>query len=343
VFRNALRGAAALAAALVVADLVHAQHGFWVVLGTLTVLKSSAMRTGITAVQAIGGVTIGFVVAAIVMVTVGDDPAVLWVLLPITIFVAVYAPAAIHFVVGQAAFTVLVVVLFNILQPEGWQTGLVRVESVALGASISVLVGVVFWPRGNRVALHDTTAALYRAVAGYLRSSVQTVTGAAPLESLDDVRRASFAAEQRADQSVFDLLVTPNATASVPAWSRLIGIGRSLRLVADGVGDLSRLEAGPIADTGDHRSLDELAAARVASVAAVAERLDGAPAPVAPPVREAPGAWFEHLDPTDAMAVERSVGLVWAVEWLAVVDALVSLDDEPLEAVAAAADVPWWR
>jgi uncharacterized membrane protein YccC len=343
VFRNAIRGAAALSVALVVADAVHAEHGFWVVLGTLTVLKSSAMRTGITAVQAVGGVALGFAVAAIVMVTAGSEPVVLWVLLPITIFVAVYAPAAIHFVAGQAAFTVLVVVLFNILAPQGWVTGLVRVESVALGAAISVVVGIVFWPRGNRRALHDTTAELYRSVATYLGGALRTVTGAASLATLGDERRVALAAEERADQAIFDLLVTPSATASLPAWARLIGVGRSLRLVADGVGDLTRLQSRPIADAGSHRSLDRLADTRVLEIEAVARRIDGADPTLHASRPEAPGSWFEDLDLSDALAVERTVGLVWAVEWLGVVDALVGLDDEPLAIVTAAADVPWWR
>ena len=343
VFRDALRGAAALSAALVVADLVHAEHGFWVVLGTLTVLKSSAMRTGITAIQAIAGVVLGFGVAAGVMLAVGDDPVVLWILLPVTIFLAVYAPAAIHFVVGQAAFTVLVVVLFNILEPLGWRTGLVRVESVALGASISILVGVVLWPRGNRQALHDTTAALYRAVASYLAAALRTVTGDSTLDALRTERHDAVAAEERADQAVFDLLVTPNATASVPSWSRLIGVGRSLRLVADGVGDLARLQDRPIVDSGDHRALDELAGARATEIETVADRLDGAAPPTVAPIGDPQATWFEHLDTADGPAVERSVGLVWAVEWLGVVDTLVGLDDDPLVAVTAAADVPWWR
>lgn len=217
-----------------------------------------------------------------------------------------------------------------------------RLESVAIGASVSLVVGAVFWPRGNRKALHDATAALYRSVAAYLAQALGTVTGAVRADSLDASRRAALAAQQRADQSVFDLLVTPNATASVPAWSRLSGVGRSLRLVADGVGDLNRLAVRSTADGRDHPAFDALGAARVDAIAQVADRLDDEAAPVAAASREASDAWFARLEPADVAAVERSFGLVWAVEWLAVVDTLLSLDDEPLETVAAAADVAWW-
>lgn len=47
-----------------------------------------------------------------------------------------------QFVVGQVAFSVLVVVLFNILAPTDWQIGLVRVEDAALGVGISAVVGL---------------------------------------------------------------------------------------------------------------------------------------------------------------------------------------------------------
>ncbi len=64
-------------------------------------------------------------------------------LLPIVVFLAAYTPGAVNFVVGQAGFTVFVVVLFNILVPEGWRTGLVRVQDIAIGAGISVAVGAL--------------------------------------------------------------------------------------------------------------------------------------------------------------------------------------------------------
>jgi uncharacterized membrane protein YccC len=51
------------------------------------------------------------------------------------------------YVAGQATFTVTVVILFNLIVPAGWQLGLVRVEDVAIGAGISVVVGLLLWPR----------------------------------------------------------------------------------------------------------------------------------------------------------------------------------------------------
>ena len=84
------------------------------------------------------------------MIAIGSATTALWLVLPIAVFVAVYAPGTAPFAAGQAAFTVLIAVLFNLLQPVGWKVGVVRVEDVAIGCGVSLIVGVLFWPRGRR-------------------------------------------------------------------------------------------------------------------------------------------------------------------------------------------------
>ena len=59
-FVNSARGAVALAVAVGVADLSNVQHGFWVVLGALSVLRTNAASTGATALRALVGTTFGF-------------------------------------------------------------------------------------------------------------------------------------------------------------------------------------------------------------------------------------------------------------------------------------------
>ena len=63
-FRNAVRGAAGLALAVAVVEVTDVEHGFWVVLGTLSVLRSNALGTGATALRAVAGTAVGFVVGS---------------------------------------------------------------------------------------------------------------------------------------------------------------------------------------------------------------------------------------------------------------------------------------
>ena len=46
---------------------------------------------------------------------------VLWVLLPLAVLVSGVAPSMISFAAGQAGFTLVVIILFNIIDPTGWR------------------------------------------------------------------------------------------------------------------------------------------------------------------------------------------------------------------------------
>jgi Fusaric acid resistance protein-like len=159
--QNSVRGAVGLGFAVLIANLSGVQHAFWVVLGTLSVLRSNALTTGENIVRGLLGTVAGFVVGAVLVAIIGTNTTVLWILLPFAVLFAGFAPAAISFAAGQAAFTVTLLILFNILAPEGWQIGLVRIEDVAIGSAVSLAVGVLFWPHGAGAALGTALAEAY--------------------------------------------------------------------------------------------------------------------------------------------------------------------------------------
>src|SRR5271169_914721 len=176
-FLNSLRGSLALAAAVLVADLSGVQHGFWVVLGTLSVLRTNAASTESTALRALGGTVVGFAAGALLLLGIGTSTPALWTAFPIALAVAAYAPGTLPFAFGQAAFTIVVVVLFNLLVPAGWDVGLLRIEDVAIGCLVSLVVGIVFWPRGAASVVGDDLADAFRSGATYLRQSVDWALG----------------------------------------------------------------------------------------------------------------------------------------------------------------------
>jgi uncharacterized membrane protein YccC len=176
-FLNSLRASVALAAAVLVADVSGVQHGFWVVLGTLSVLRTNAASTESTALRALGGTVIGFVVGALLLLGIGTSTPALWAALPIAIAVAAYAPGTLPFAFGQAAFTIVIVVLFNLLVPVGWDVGLLRVQDVAIGCLVSLVIGLLFWPRGAASVVGDDLADAFRIGAAYLTESVGWALG----------------------------------------------------------------------------------------------------------------------------------------------------------------------
>ena len=168
-----------LGGAVLLAKALNVEHGFWVVLGTLTVLRSNAIGTRRTAVQALLGTLLGFALASALIGVVAGDTTGLWIALPVLAFLSAYTPTAVNFVVGQASFTVLVVALFNLVVPEGWRTGLVRVQDIAAGAAISVVVGFVLWPRGAEGVVSDTFAELLSVDAHRLGDALDQIDGRA--------------------------------------------------------------------------------------------------------------------------------------------------------------------
>jgi uncharacterized membrane protein YccC len=61
----------------------------------------------------------------------------------------------------------------------GWRIGLARLEDVAIGVRVSLVVGVLFWPRGAAPALRRALAEAYADGAGYFASTVRFARRAA--------------------------------------------------------------------------------------------------------------------------------------------------------------------
>jgi uncharacterized membrane protein YccC len=240
-FRNSLRGAVGLALAVYVAQRTGLQHGFWVVLGTLSVLRSNALNTGRSIVSALAGTAIGIVLGAVLVIGIGTHEAVLWAVLPVAVFLAAYAPRAISFAAGQAGFTVVLFLLFNIIQPVGWTVGLIRVEDVAIGFAISLLVGLLFWPRGAGALLLDELAAAYARGADYVVATARRLSEG----SADEAARAGRAAEaalHQLDDAFRQFLAERSATAyNVEDVAALVGGAARVRRAAQSLAALGRM------------------------------------------------------------------------------------------------------
>jgi uncharacterized membrane protein YccC len=202
--RNSLRGALGLALAVLLAQLADLQNAFWVVLGTLSVLRSSALATGSTMAWALAGCFAGIVVGGLLVIAVDGSEAALWILLPFATALAAYTPRAVSFAAGQAGFSIVVLVLFNLIHPSGWEVGLLRFEDVAIGAGVSLLVGLLFWPRGAVTVLRRAVGSAYTSAAAYLDATVSALLRGAPVPA--EAEREAFAAAQVLDSGVRDYL-----------------------------------------------------------------------------------------------------------------------------------------
>ena len=247
---NSIRGAVGLGLAVLVAEKTGVQHSFWVILGTLSVLRSNALNTGQNVLRGLAGTVVGFVVGALLLEVIGTNPTTLWVLLPLAILFAGIAPAAISFAAGQAAFTLVLVILFNIIQPAGWRIGLLRVEDIALGCGVSLVVGLLFWPRGAAAAMRQALAEGYVDSVSYLTRAVEygmvrcDFAAAAPIPPTGEAQAAADAARRLDD--TFRNYLAERGSKPLPlaqVTSLVTGVA-VVRLAADAVLDLWQRDDG---------------------------------------------------------------------------------------------------
>ena len=151
---------------------------------------------------------------------IGTNAILLWLVLPIAILLAGIAPAVISFAAGQAGFTLVLVILFNIVQPAGWRVGLLRVEDIAIGCAVSLLVGALFWPRGAAGALGVAMTEAYDDSAGYLAGAVEfgvgQSDGAVPARQPPTAQAARSAAAARRLDDAFRSYLAERGAKPVP-------------------------------------------------------------------------------------------------------------------------------
>ena len=350
VLHNSLRVGVGLALAVLLARLLRLDHAFWVVLGTLSVLRSNALATGRTTIQALTGTVAGFAVGALFTAIVGASSPVLWAALPVTVFLAAYATSAIGFVVGQAAFTVNLIILFNLISPVGWRIGLARIEDVAVGAGISVVVGLLLWPRGARGELGLAVAGLYRAVAAFLASSFNRLLELGSPEDAGQMRSLAVQARDRADEAFDQFLnergakpLDPRTAAFlVASGAHAITAGDAINVVAD-----LGYQAGGCVDGA--RALRAQMQAMVATFVQLADRLGSATGGAGPQVRVSDNVLHEaaltclHRWKEDPAGGRAAIAVVAAGEWIEQLGALAADLEEPVAAAVKGARTAWWR
>jgi uncharacterized membrane protein YccC len=236
-FRDSLRGAVGLAAAVLVIQIANPQHAFWVVLAALSVLRSNALGTGSTVLWALTGTAAGILIGGGLVAILGSEHGALWAALPPAVLLAAYAPRAISFAAGQAGFTVVVMIIFNLITPAGWDAGLVRVEDVAIGCGISLVVGILFWPRGARGLLLRSLGDAYARAIEYAASAAERLGGVSTQEedrqnSLPAARASARAAADRLDGAVRDFLTESPERDEFDGIATLVAGAAKVRLEA---------------------------------------------------------------------------------------------------------------
>jgi uncharacterized membrane protein YccC len=231
-------------------------------------------------------------------------------------------------------------VLFNLLAPAGWKVGLLRIEDVAIGAAVSLVVGALFWPRGAASVVANDLADAFRRGGAYLTQAVDYALGLRRAEPdtavaavtagirLDDALRGFFA-EQGTKR-----LARDDLWRLVMATIRLRLTAHSLAGVHGHAGHGGRTEAA-------RAELQKRAAELTGFYDQVAVEV-GRTGPRGQPVsvEVPPGMAPATAEPTTD---GRHPHLLWVREHLHHLASSADMIAGPATRVARMRAVPWWR
>jgi uncharacterized membrane protein YccC len=175
-FQNAVRLAVGLAAARLIAGVLDLSHGFWMLLATLTLMRTSVATTRAAVVPAFLGTVAGGLVAALVLTLAGGNSVVYEVAFPFVMVIALMAGPLAGAAAGQALFTLLVAMLFAQMAPVSWRLAEVRILDVVLGGLLGAIVGLLVWPRGAEGEMRRAAKVTLQAAADDLESTVRSST-----------------------------------------------------------------------------------------------------------------------------------------------------------------------
>jgi uncharacterized membrane protein YccC len=170
-FQGALRLAVALAVTRAVAGELRLSHGFWALLGTLTVMRTSAVNTRSSLVSAVVGTALGAIVAGLLLRFTHGAVAH-----AVEFTLATVLAYALGLLLGlawaQATLTVMITLVFAQLAPADWTLAGVRFMDVLLGGLVGIAAGMVIWPRGAGGELRERVSAYLRVDAELIGETV---------------------------------------------------------------------------------------------------------------------------------------------------------------------------
>ena len=256
--RHAVRTGIALAAAAAVVSIADLSHGYWVILGVISVLRIDAAATGRQAARALTGTLVGVVIGFFVLLALNPYPAAVWLLAPIAAFMAAWSSRAIGFAVGQGAFSFFVLVLFGALSwPPQYDTAFDRLLDIGVGVGVALVVGLLMWPSGMVSDMRRALADALNTGAAGLQRSVDHALGRTSHATLSGHWPADRAVIRRANEA-FDLCVVQrrDIDASQGRWARIAGDIHVLVLVGSMVGALPKVAPVPLPEHA--RVVDQL-------------------------------------------------------------------------------------
>jgi len=321
--RLALRTGVGLALAALVVEIIGIGHGFWVLLGVIATLRMDGVTTLKTSLLAVGGTFAGALLGYFLLNADATHHLLLWIGLTIITFLAVYTQATTAYIIGQAAFSLFVLVAFSLANwPPRPEIAVERLEDIAYGAAISIVVALLMWPRGVVAGLRgNVVLAIQRANQVLLDAVADLVDGGKRVTSSELVE--STAAFSRSQEVVEVSLASrsADATTRAHAWQMVIDNLRTLTVGGHLIAGWST-DRPPVASLVPALGplLQDDARSTTLAWNRTAQSIEGpteGPVPPEAPFLARAREVAAQVDLRQPAIADRVVGAVWSHGWIA--------------------------
>lgn len=165
-FRHALRLAVAASLGVFIYKLFDSDHGYWLPLAIVMIMKPNFGATRKRATQAALGTVIGGAIATALSILVTND--YLQIALMALLGVIAFASMPRSYVLYTTLFTPFFILMIDIMSPGNWTFGLERIGYMIGGAILSVLAANLLWPSWERDRLPQQLGRSIEANRAYL-------------------------------------------------------------------------------------------------------------------------------------------------------------------------------
>ena len=342
-FRLALRTGVALSLASLVVEVLGLDHGFWVLLGVIATLRLDGLATLKTSLLAVAGTFVGALIGYALLYVEIDRPVLMWGALVIASFLAVYTQATAAYAVGQACFSLFVIVAFSLANwPPELRTAGTRFVDILVGALISVAVALLLWPRGVVAGLRSNVAAAIRRATVVLGDAMADLVDGPGHLATGELTEMSGSFVR--SKEVVEVTLTsrePDAAARAQVWEQVIDHLRTLtvagHLIAGWAHDRPPIDsvvpslAPPLRDD---------TAAVTKAWDAIAQQIDSSLGPRQgahlglPPFPATTPVAAVQADLQDPAVADRLVGAVWSLGWLTMSYNAAAAARQPVDQIA---------
>jgi uncharacterized membrane protein YccC len=265
--RHALRMAVVAGLDVVLIQVLHLPHGFWLAMTSIIVLQPYGSGTLRRGVQRVGGTIAGGVLAALLAAALPSEG---WIIAVVTVTsVLTLATYAVDY--GWYCFFLTpTFVLMSLPHLQDWHFAGLRMGTTVLGAVIAVVAMRVLWPEREQIELGKLLARGAAADAAYVRAMLRFwQTGAAmrtlaEREVLAPARRSCGLSINDAEETLDRLMLEPRV-GRASRWEEALTFVTYLRRLTRAVTTLS------VVGVGNPRSVEkmEAVATRLERVSAV--------------------------------------------------------------------------